>query len=118
MVDGLTKVVQVAARVPNRLAGAELPSDARYGGAAPQPARSAASYPSLLLAEREEEEKQKAVDLRQAAVDAKARSAAISSAVAAGIRSSGSSASLPRAGSHASLGDGRGERTAAPLPRK
>jgi len=112
VVDGLTKVVQVAARVPNRLAGSELEvrADARYGGAPAQPARSAASYPSLLLAEREEEERQRAVDHRSAAADAKARSAAISSAVAAGIRGGG----VPRSGSGAALADTRRAPAAAP----
>ena len=99
VVDGQTKVVQVAARVPNRLVGSNLegPPPGAYQSGLPQqsvpPPRSAASYPSLLLAEKQEEEKTKASDLRRNAEAAKARSSAISAAVGAGIK--GGSSGFP-----------------------
>jgi len=58
VVDGQTRVVQLASRVPNRLADSDF---AGQEYAAPQ---GAAPYPSLLLAEKEEEERARAAEAR------------------------------------------------------
>jgi hypothetical protein len=90
-VDGQTRVVQVASRVPNRLAGTELETapGAGYGlaGGGPggaKPPSSSNSYPSLLLAEKEEEERERLAETRKREVEAKQRQADIRMAVAAG----------------------------------
>ena len=107
VVDGQTRVVQVASRVPNRLAGTELeggpgPGYGLPGGA--KPPSSSSSYPSLLLAEKEEEERARLAEARKREVEAKQRQADIRVAVAAGAAPSGSrQQSLGRAPSREEL---------------
>jgi hypothetical protein len=60
VVDGVTRVVQVASRVPNRLANSEY-SGQEYA----VPAGGGAAYPSLLLVEKEEEERAREAEARQ-----------------------------------------------------
>ena len=93
VVDGQTRVVQVASRVPNRLAGTELETapGAGYGLAGgAKPPSSSSSYPSLLLAEKEEEERARLAEARKREVETKQRQADIRVAVAAGAAPSSS----------------------------
>jgi hypothetical protein len=59
VVDGVTRVVQVASRVPNRLANSEY-SGQEYA----VPSGGGAAYPSLLLVEKEEEERAREAEAR------------------------------------------------------
>lgn len=94
----MTRVVQLASRVPNRLAGSDHCAPYGGGGGA-RAASSARSYPSLLLAEKEEEERARLQEAQTREVEARARSAAIGSAVAQGLSGAQKNSSVSRASS-------------------
>lgn len=100
--------------MPNRLAGTELdvPPNAAYGfpggPSTVKPPTSSNSYPSLLLAEKEEEERAREAEARKRDVEARQRQADIRDAVSGGSGGGGNQGRAPSREEIIASGTGQG----------